>query len=53
MMKHMSMYQLTMKQNYGVVFRPMKVDGKHYRTIWIDEDDRNTVKIIDQRALPQ
>jgi methylthioribose-1-phosphate isomerase len=48
----MSMYQLTMKQNYGVVFRPMKVDGKHYRTIWIDEDDCNTVKIIDQRALP-
>ncbi len=30
----------------------MKVDGKHYRTIWIKEDDPKTVQIIDQRWLP-
>ena len=29
----------------------MLVDGKHYRTIWLD-DDAVTVKVIDQRALP-
>ena len=30
----------------------MKVRGKHYRTIWIREDERQTVRIIDQRYLP-
>jgi methylthioribose-1-phosphate isomerase len=30
----------------------MKVDGKHYRTIWIKEDDARVVQIIDQRRLP-
>ncbi len=30
----------------------MKVDGKHYRTIWLKEGDRNVVQIIDQRHLP-
>jgi methylthioribose-1-phosphate isomerase len=30
----------------------MKVGGKHYRTIWIREGDRQTVQIIDQRCLP-
>ena len=29
----------------------MLVDGKHFRTIWLDEDGF-TVKIIDQRVLP-
>ena len=29
----------------------MKVDGKHYRSIWFDEND-GAVKIIDQRWLP-
>ncbi len=29
----------------------MKVDGKHIRTIWLDDDER-IVKIIDQRKLP-
>ena len=29
----------------------MKVDGKHYRSIWFD-DETQTVKIIDQRWLP-
>jgi len=29
----------------------MKVDGKHYRSIWFDEET-GTVKIIDQRWLP-
>ena len=29
----------------------MKVDGKDIRTIWLDQDKR-TVKIIDQRRLP-
>ncbi len=30
----------------------MKIDGTHYRTIWIDETDRGVVKIIDQQKLP-
>ena len=34
-----------------LVLGPMLVDGKHYRTIWLDEDGV-TVKIIDQRVLP-
>jgi methylthioribose-1-phosphate isomerase len=29
----------------------MQVDGKHYRSIWFD-DDSATIKIIDQRWLP-
>ncbi|RZW20585.1 MAG: S-methyl-5-thioribose-1-phosphate isomerase, partial [Desulfobulbaceae bacterium] len=31
----------------------MKVDGTHYRTIWLTADDPSTVEIIDQRQLPQ
>ena len=30
----------------------MKVHGKHYRTIWLSQDDVNVVQIIDQRQLP-
>jgi methylthioribose-1-phosphate isomerase len=30
----------------------MKVNGKHYRTIWIDEEDRGLIHAIDQRPLP-
>ncbi|MBC8495509.1 S-methyl-5-thioribose-1-phosphate isomerase [archaeon] len=30
----------------------MKVDGKHHRTIWLKESDKETVQIIDQRNLP-
>ncbi len=30
----------------------MNVYGKHYRTIWLKEDDPNVVQIIDQRHLP-
>ena len=30
----------------------MNVNGKHYRTIWIKEDDPHIVQIIDQRHLP-
>jgi len=30
----------------------MKIDGRHYRTIWVDEDDPTLVRIIDQRSLP-
>lgn len=30
----------------------MKVDGKHYRTIWVKEGDNRVVQIIDQRNLP-
>ena len=29
----------------------MKIEGKEYRTIWLDEDNK-TVKIIDQTKLP-
>jgi methylthioribose-1-phosphate isomerase len=30
----------------------MKIDGKPYRTIWIDPDDPAVVRAIDQRDLP-
>ena len=30
----------------------MNIDGKHYRTIWLKEDDEKVVQIIDQRPLP-
>ena len=30
----------------------MKVSGKHYRTIWIKNDDPKSIQIIDQRSLP-
>ncbi len=30
----------------------MKIDGKHYRTIWVSEANRETVCIIDQQCLP-
>ncbi len=30
----------------------MKVEGKHYRTIWVKEDDEKIIQIIDQRKLP-
>lgn len=30
----------------------MKVNGKHYKTIWLKENDERTVQIIDQRPLP-
>jgi len=30
----------------------MNVNGRHYRTIWIKEDDESVIRIIDQRRLP-
>ena len=30
----------------------MNVHGKHYRTIWVKEDDEKVVQVIDQRFLP-
>ena len=30
----------------------MKVDGKHFRTIWLKPDDQSVVQLIDQRFLP-
>lgn len=30
----------------------MKVDEKHFKTIWTKEDDDRVVQIIDQRHLP-
>ena len=30
----------------------MKVNGKHYHTIWLKEDDHSIIQIIDQRYLP-
>ena len=30
----------------------MKINGKHYRTIWVKKGDNKTIQIIDQRSLP-
>ena len=30
----------------------MNVEGRHYRTVWLKEDDRRVVQVIDQRSLP-
>ena len=30
----------------------MNINGKHYRTIWVKEDNKEVVQIIDQRNLP-
>ena len=30
----------------------MNVDGKHFRTVWVDKDEHPIVKIIDQTKLP-
>ena len=30
----------------------MNVDGKHFRTVWVDKDEQPMVKIIDQTKLP-
>jgi len=30
----------------------MTVNGQHYRTIWMKEDDPSTVQVIDQQKLP-
>ena len=30
----------------------MKVDGRHYRTIWLHPENPRVVQLIDQRALP-
>ena len=30
----------------------MKVNGQHYRTIWVSEEDSSCIMIIDQRKLP-
>ena len=30
----------------------VKVDGKHFRTIWRKPDDERVVQLIDQRFLP-
>ncbi|TFG60880.1 MAG: S-methyl-5-thioribose-1-phosphate isomerase [Spirochaetales bacterium] len=30
----------------------MNIDGNHYRTIWVHEDDPSCIRIIDQRKLP-
>lgn len=30
----------------------MNIHGKHYRTIWVDEQRPNVVQVIDQRLLP-
>ena len=30
----------------------MKIDGKSFRSVWLDEDDRWSVHILDQTKLP-
>lgn len=33
-------------------FATMKINGQHYRTIWVKPGDATTIQIIDQRYLP-
>lgn len=33
-------------------FNIMNINGKHYRTVWLNENDAHVVSIIDQRMLP-
>lgn len=33
-------------------FTLMNINGKHYHTIWLKENDPKTIQIIDQRLLP-
>jgi len=30
----------------------MKINGKHYHTIWVKENDPKTIQVIDQRLIP-
>ena len=30
----------------------MKINGEHFRTIWVSEEDEKVIRIIDQRFLP-
>ena len=30
----------------------MKIQGKHYHTIWLKENDKKVIQVIDQRKLP-
>src|SRR5210317_381952 len=30
----------------------MNINNKHFRTIWVKEDNENVIQIIDQRSLP-
>jgi len=30
----------------------MNINGKHFTTIWLKEDDCKTLQVIDQRYLP-
>jgi methylthioribose-1-phosphate isomerase len=30
----------------------MLIDGKEYRSIWLDENDNAIVRVIDQQRLP-
>ena len=30
----------------------MNIDGKHYRTIWVNDKDEHVINVIDQRKLP-
>ena len=30
----------------------MRIQGKHYHTIWLKDEDSTTVQVIDQRKLP-
>lgn len=30
----------------------MKINGRHYRTIWVNKDDPSVIQVIDQRFLP-
>jgi methylthioribose-1-phosphate isomerase len=37
---------------YYKVFQTMLINHKHYRTIWLKENDDHIIQIIDQRHLP-
>jgi methylthioribose-1-phosphate isomerase len=37
---------------YYTAWNNMNINGKHYRTIWVNVEDNTVIEIIDQRCLP-
>ncbi|NCB08820.1 MAG: S-methyl-5-thioribose-1-phosphate isomerase, partial [Bacteroidia bacterium] len=30
----------------------MKIQGKHYQTLWVNDNETKTIQVIDQRKIP-